>query len=296
MSLICMCTICQPLDRYKSRVSGSHSNKVRNWQVAVQHVAAWEQFRRSVSQLACPNMNIDLHHSQHCCSWQDSQILLVEANLLRAMQRYPSHLNQLASTAVKYWNVQKYGISYAEAIPNVRRLEPNTASWLRPNNQTIFTSTRRPGWRRRWTIHVSAGQTRHTLSKLWLVWSAAPEVWEREERPWCWKNHDRWVSNGLKLSPTTPPKIQDPFVLWVALQANGSIHIFVLSNNKTQRTILSANGSSGEMILRFRLCLSWHPKWVLHIGTLLEAICIVLETYFGFGFCNGSPVGYSLKG
>ena len=29
----------------------------------------------------------------------------------------------------------------------------------------------------------------------------------------------------LRLSPTTPPKIQDPFVLWIALQAKGSIPI-----------------------------------------------------------------------
>jgi len=30
------------------------------------------------------------------------------------------------------------------------------------------------------------------------------------------------------------------------------------------------------------------------MGTLLEAIGIVLETYFGFGFPNGSPIGDNL--
>ena len=30
------------------------------------------------------------------------------------------------------------------------------------------------------------------------------------------------------------------------------------------------------------------------MGTLLEAIGIVLETHFGFGFPNGSPIGDSL--
>jgi len=30
------------------------------------------------------------------------------------------------------------------------------------------------------------------------------------------------------------------------------------------------------------------------MGTLLEAISIVLETYFRFGFPNGSPIGDSL--
>jgi len=31
------------------------------------------------------------------------------------------------------------------------------------------------------------------------------------------------------------------------------------------------------------------------MGTLLEAIGIVLETYFGFGFPNRSPIGDSLS-
>ena len=31
------------------------------------------------------------------------------------------------------------------------------------------------------------------------------------------------------------------------------------------------------------------------MGTLLEAIGIVLETHFGFGFPNGSPIGDSLR-
>ena len=31
------------------------------------------------------------------------------------------------------------------------------------------------------------------------------------------------------------------------------------------------------------------------MGTLLEAIDIVLEIHFGFGFSNGSPIGDSLR-
>jgi hypothetical protein len=31
------------------------------------------------------------------------------------------------------------------------------------------------------------------------------------------------------------------------------------------------------------------------MGTLLEAIGIVLETHFRFGFPNGSPIGDSLR-
>jgi hypothetical protein len=34
----------------------------------------------------------------------------------------------------------------------------------------------------------------------------------------------------------------------------------VFSNNKTQKTILSANRSSGERIPIFELWISWHPK------------------------------------
>jgi hypothetical protein len=77
----------------------------------------------------------------------------------------------------------------------------------------------------------------------------------------------------------------------------------VFSNNKIQKITLSVNESPGEMIVRFGLCLSWHPKWVfyigtlleaIYIGTLLEAISIVLKTYFGFEFRDGSLVGDSL--
>jgi hypothetical protein len=64
----------------------------------------------------------------------------------------------------------------------------------------------------------------------------------------------------------------------------------VFSSNKTQKTTLSANESSGERILRFELCLSWHPKWVFHIGTLLEAIGIVLETHFKLGSTMSLPL------
>jgi hypothetical protein len=67
-------------------------------------------------------------------------------------------------------------------------------------------------------------------------------------------------------------------------------YFFVFSNNKTQKRTLSANRSPGERILRFELYLFWHPKWTLHVGTLLETIDILLQTHFRFG----SPVGDSL--
>ena len=43
---------------------------------------------------------------------------------------------------------------------------------------------------------------------------------------WVFMREDAhiWVV-PLRLSPTTTPKIQDPFILWVALQAKGSIPI-----------------------------------------------------------------------
>jgi hypothetical protein len=98
----------------------------------------------------------------------------------------------------------------------------------------------------------------------------------------------------VRLSPTTATQNTRPIRLWVALQINGLIPIFfVFSNNKTQKTTFFANESPGERILRFGLCLFWHPKWVFHICTLLEAIGIVLKTHFEFEFRNRSPVGDS---
>jgi hypothetical protein len=86
----------------------------------------------------------------------------------------------------------------------------------------------------------------------------------------------------------------------------------VFSNNKTQKTTrpkresflqmglqgrgysdLGYHGSPGERILRFGLYLSWHLKWVFHIGILLDAIGILLKTHFGFGSPDGSLVGDS---
>ena len=63
---------------------------------------------------------------------------------------------------------------------------------------------------------------------------------------------------------------------------------FCLLHQRDQKTTISANRSPGERILIFGLCLFWHLKWIFHIGTLLETIDIVLETYFEFGFHNGS--------
>ena len=42
-------------------------------------------------------------------------------------------------------------------------------------------------------------------------------------------------SESLRLSPTTKPKIQDLFVLWVALQAKVSIHIRYLLQQQDQK-------------------------------------------------------------
>ena len=94
----------------------------------------------------------------------------------------------------------------------------------------------------------------------------------------------------LAVSYRRDPKYKTYSFFWVALQLEGLILILIPSNNKIQKTILSANVSLGERILKFGLCLSWHPKWVFHIDTLWEAICIVLEIHFEFGFCNESPV------
>jgi len=63
----------------------------------------------------------------------------------------------------------------------------------------------------------------------------------------------------------------------------------VFSNNKTKKAILSINGSSGERILRFMLCLFYHLKWVFYIYTLLEAIDITWKIHFSFGFGGRSP-------
>jgi hypothetical protein len=48
--------------------------------------------------------------------------------------------------------------------------------------------------------------------------------------------------------------------------------------------IFSVNGSSGEIILIFELWISGHLKLVFEIGTLLEAIYILLKTHFRFGY------------
>jgi hypothetical protein len=69
----------------------------------------------------------------------------------------------------------------------------------------------------------------------------------------------------------------------------------VFSNNKIRMITLYVNGSPGEWIVRFGLYLSWHSKWVLYIGTLLEGTDTALETHFGFEFREGSLVGDSLK-
>jgi hypothetical protein len=64
----------------------------------------------------------------------------------------------------------------------------------------------------------------------------------------------------------------------------------MFSNSKTQQRTISANESSGEMILRFRSSPSWHPKWISCIGTLLETDTVLLDTHFGFACPYRSPV------
>ena len=70
----------------------------------------------------------------------------------------------------------------------------------------------------------------------------------------------------------------------------------ILSNNRTQKRILSANEFLGERILIFGLCLSDNPKWVSRIGTLLEANFGSPTTHFGFGCPYRSPIENSLRG
>jgi hypothetical protein len=67
-------------------------------------------------------------------------------------------------------------------------------------------------------------------------------------------------SNRLRLSPTTTPKTQHPFNIWVVLQANGSISIQHLLQQPDLKENLSANEFPEERILIFGLCLSSNPK------------------------------------
>jgi len=68
----------------------------------------------------------------------------------------------------------------------------------------------------------------------------------------------------------------------------------VFFNDETQKIIISANISSGERILAFRLCLSWYLKWTFHIDTMWEAIGIVFETILGLGSAMGLPLKTAL--
>ena len=69
---------------------------------------------------------------------------------------------------------------------------------------------------------------------------------------------------------------------------------FVFFNNKTQKKTLSTNEFPGEMILRFRLYLSWQLKWVFYIGTLLKADIVPFRTHFEFRYLFESLVGDNL--
>jgi hypothetical protein len=71
--------------------------------------------------------------------------------------------------------------------------------------------------------------------------------------------------------------------------------VYLLQQQDLKERILSANGSRGERILKFRSCLSWHSKWISCIDTLLEADTVLSETHFAFGCPYGSLVGDSLS-
>ena len=66
---------------------------------------------------------------------------------------------------------------------------------------------------------------------------------------------DSKIGGPETVSNNRYPKIQDIFHIWVALQAKGSIPIFVFFNNKNQKRILSANESPRERMLQFVLYL-----------------------------------------
>jgi hypothetical protein len=70
---------------------------------------------------------------------------------------------------------------------------------------------------------------------------------------------------------------------------------FVFSITRSKKQLFLQMGLQEIGYSNFELCLSGYPKWVFHIGILLEVIGIVLEIHFGFGFRNGSPVGDSLS-
>jgi hypothetical protein len=57
---------------------------------------------------------------------------------------------------------------------------------------------------------------------------------------------------------------------------------FSPTTRRTQKRTLSANESPWEKILRFRLCLSWHLKWVLYTYSV-GGRSVLSETYFTFG-------------
>jgi hypothetical protein len=93
-----------------------------------------------------------------------------------------------------------------------------------------------------------------------------------------------------QLSPTTTPKIEDTFHVWVVLLHRQMVQyqFFVFSNNRIQKRTLSVKCFPGERMFIFRSCLSYHPKWVSRTHTLLS-------TNFGFGCRNRSFVGDCLK-
>jgi len=102
------------------------------------------------------------------------------------------------------------------------------------------------------------------------------------------------VQLAVRLSPTMSLKIQDSFILWVALQVKVFIPIFRLLQQQDLKDNTLCKWVSRREDTQIWVMPPWYPKWVFCMGTLLEAIVIVLETYFEFGFPSAYAIGDSL--
>jgi len=87
------------------------------------------------------------------------------------------------------------------------------------------------------------------------------------------------------------PKIQDVFVIWVALQVKGSIPISSLLQQQDLK-----DNTLCKWVLRREDTQIWVFCIIPKMGLiLLEAIGNMLETYFEFGFPYGFLIGDSLR-
>jgi hypothetical protein len=90
-------------------------------------------------------------------------------------------------------------------------------------------------------------------------------------------------------------KTQDSFVLGSATDKGFNTYFCLLQQQDSKNNPFCKWLFRRKDIQIWAVPLLWHLKWVFHIGTLLEAIGIILKTYFLFGFRNGSPVADSLR-